>query len=1437
MSLFDFFRKKSRKSAAEEPETAGNSMPSIQEAPEPGKQVPKQHGMPEQHEAPEPEQPEVPEPQPTDPGDSTDQSLSISMSLSKDSVMELSGMPDEPDRGIRNEEDSISGERILKGDTLLGTYEVISDAIKGGMGSVWKVHHNGWNADLAMKRPQPRFFAEGSERRKKEFIAEAENWINLGLHPNIVSCYYVREIGGIPSIFSEWMDGGSLKDRIRDGSLYQGTEEEVRRRLLDVAIQTARGLRYAHQCRDGLIHQDVKPGNVLLSKDWDAKVADFGLARAQAHLSESDAAPSTGYTLAYCPKEQAAGAPAEPWMDVYAWALTVLEMYAGERFWSIGADAFPQAINLWGSLSTPVDKLPQRWSHLLPQKLFDAFKDDFYAGPGNWKSFLDYEHLLKEIYSADTGKAYPRPEPDAAPDNAASLNNRAISFLDLGKEKEAARMLEKSAAARHFDGTLNLALYRWRTGKIGGKEMLAAVEDLGKIYPSRSSELEETREQICLEACGQPQLPVLRMVIPPGNSNVVSGTAVVHDGELIATARRRRDDGKFYNYVCYFDPETGRMSRQFPTEGQKPQIRFTVWEGGTKLSPDGTKLAVSSSVKETKGVFDVIRQQKIDEDPFLSWHGKWVIRNTDALSFWDKNGDIQAKYRDDVPVFGQKGDGDRIFELLDGETKAVCVRIAGKELTWLSGSEFLAVTRNDEIRLYDVKAGTEAVLFRREKRERKNVLITPSGEVIQIPRGGRITSPLEYAPGCFAVGVYGRFYTLPELRKLPVYGWRERTGSEAPRIVRTDAKEMVVREALTDRNLASIAIPDFPGPRTTAIPDPENRRVLIYCPGHELRWAVVDFDFFPSELKQMKYRVSTPVSSEEALEIQNEEQRRMTEFEAAASAGDLDAMLSLYHEAADDESTSYQVLHKMNTVLAKRCSKKDLLKVIDASAGKFVRRKIPKALAKLSYISAVAPDGKCYAEYTEKRICRYDYPSGRAAGELDVDRLSGYGNDGSLHSLCMNSRGEVYAAYQCGRYTGRFEDKNYRVACLGQNLERDDTVLEIPGVGKSYNTSLIGVTEDDRFLVLYHYRDLAKEAGIDLVDLQSNKVIRSCEVSDLVKDVYDSFLSDQALTMMKGKKTTLELLWDYEPTSPGGTQAGAPAGEKTKTVALKGMRINGTVLEEYLGEENISAVVVPDHIETIGPGAFRGCELIRSVTIPENVRRIGRDAFRGCLRLEKVVIKSRCLEQIGEYAFFGCTSLREVQLAPCPLDVLEAAVFSGCKNLESLILPENLREIREEAFKGSGLTECVLPSGVQKIGRNAFAFTPLVRVDLPEGLSVLEKGCFRKTWLKEIVIPVSVEALPEDAFADCRYLEQIRNGGSIKQIGPGAFSECEKLKTVEVARGAVVHPNIFSDGIWIKKDVKGKERIIDQAVVIQGRTWDVVKHKAVPMCKVQFVPV
>lgn len=82
---------------------------------------------------------------------------SMSIGLSKNSI----------DEDLFSSSDAISNESITKGISISGIYDVISDPIKGGMGSVWKVHHNGWNMDLAMKRPLPKYFAEGSERRKE----------------------------------------------------------------------------------------------------------------------------------------------------------------------------------------------------------------------------------------------------------------------------------------------------------------------------------------------------------------------------------------------------------------------------------------------------------------------------------------------------------------------------------------------------------------------------------------------------------------------------------------------------------------------------------------------------------------------------------------------------------------------------------------------------------------------------------------------------------------------------------------------------------------------------------------------------------------------------------------------------------------------------------------------------------------------------------------------------------------------------------------------------------------------------------------------------------------------------------------------------------------------------------------------------------------------
>lgn len=100
-------------------------------------------------------------------------SFTIGNSLSKLSMLET--------WHPRTDEDlaSISSERLTPGERLLECYTVESDALRGGMGSVWRVRYDALDKPLAMKRPQPRFFAEASVEVKERFIHECEAWIGL----------------------------------------------------------------------------------------------------------------------------------------------------------------------------------------------------------------------------------------------------------------------------------------------------------------------------------------------------------------------------------------------------------------------------------------------------------------------------------------------------------------------------------------------------------------------------------------------------------------------------------------------------------------------------------------------------------------------------------------------------------------------------------------------------------------------------------------------------------------------------------------------------------------------------------------------------------------------------------------------------------------------------------------------------------------------------------------------------------------------------------------------------------------------------------------------------------------------------------------------------------------------------------------------------------
>ena len=124
-------------------------------------------------------------------------------------------------------------------------------------------------------------------------MREAANWVQLELHPLTVTCHYVRMLGGIPRLFAEYVEGGTLADWIRSRKLYEGGHNKAVERMLDVMIQFAWGLHYAHE--QGLVHQDIKPGNVMMSPDGMAKVTDFGLAKASAIAGEG--LPSRSVTM------------------------------------------------------------------------------------------------------------------------------------------------------------------------------------------------------------------------------------------------------------------------------------------------------------------------------------------------------------------------------------------------------------------------------------------------------------------------------------------------------------------------------------------------------------------------------------------------------------------------------------------------------------------------------------------------------------------------------------------------------------------------------------------------------------------------------------------------------------------------------------------------------------------------------------------------------------------------------------------------------------------------------------------------------------------------------------------------------------------------------------------------------------------------------------
>src|SRR5262245_17136687 len=209
----------------------------------------------------------------------------------------------------------------------LGSYEVVASLGAGGMGEVWRARDTRLDREVAIKILSAALARDPDAMAR--FEREAMSVARLS-HPNILAIHEFGKQGDTAFVVMELVDGETLRARLANGPL-------VPRRAVAYAHQIARGIAAAHA--RGIVHRDLKPENVMIGRDDQVKILDFGLAKpvAPGPVDETRAvAVKTGAgtvlgTFGYMAPEQVRGLDVDHRADIFAFGAVLYEMLSGER--------------------------------------------------------------------------------------------------------------------------------------------------------------------------------------------------------------------------------------------------------------------------------------------------------------------------------------------------------------------------------------------------------------------------------------------------------------------------------------------------------------------------------------------------------------------------------------------------------------------------------------------------------------------------------------------------------------------------------------------------------------------------------------------------------------------------------------------------------------------------------------------------------------------------------------------------------------------------------------------------------------------------------------------------------------------------------------------------------------------------------------------------
>lgn len=337
-------------------------------------------------------------------------------------------------------------------------YEIQDVLASDDIKTIHKVRHCQWNIPLAVR-------SQLEKESRVRFFHQSERWVELGKHPNVVSAYYVQRINEIPRLFVEYVTNAKTLEGYNQ---QRDCDIEI---LMDIAIQICWGMSHAH--KKGLLHGDLRPGNIFITDDGQVKVTDF-------RSREGIVIEHTPYMA---PEQFEEDWPALPSVDIYAFGVVLYELCTGELPFKIEEKlnskkkkaAFHNMI-----LSQPpiqpykvIPRIPKTLSHIIMKCL----SVDSHERP---KDFDDIIEVLLKTYIELSGFRYPREAPSPSTLMAVDLNNRALSHLDLEEDEKAEEFLEEAVQADPCctGALINLYLLKLRKDRSNLAQLRLATQNL-----------------------------------------------------------------------------------------------------------------------------------------------------------------------------------------------------------------------------------------------------------------------------------------------------------------------------------------------------------------------------------------------------------------------------------------------------------------------------------------------------------------------------------------------------------------------------------------------------------------------------------------------------------------------------------------------------------------------------------------------------------------------------------------------------------------------------------------------------------------------------------------------------------------------------------------------------------------------------------------------